>query len=92
MQIGISYIELSEVPSYFKPTRCTIRIIVHDVQEVYEKALKEGAKGVIPPHDFGSDQRAIITDGFGNTWYISSAIDEYPFFPDNSAFVNDSEL
>ena len=55
------------------PGPCSIYVYVPDVDAAYARALQAGAKSLAAPEDKPYQERqAGLTDGFGNTWWIST--------------------
>ncbi len=55
------------------PPPCSVYIYVPDIDAAYERALAAGAKSLAAPEDKPYQERqAGVTDGFGNTWWIST--------------------
>ena len=73
-QIGDSMIvlELAD-PPHASATRASIYVYVPDVDSAYEIALRHGAESVAAPADKPYQERSAgVTDGLGNTWWIST--------------------
>jgi uncharacterized glyoxalase superfamily protein PhnB len=69
IQIGGSTIMFSNSRDDWKPATANMFVYVEDADEVYAKALANGAESVMPP----ADQECGVTDPFGNVWWITSA-------------------
>lgn len=79
MQIGDSYIEMSEVQQGFQPMACAIHLYVEDADAVYKKAVEVGALSVMEPvTQFYGDREAFVIDPSGNHWYIATRIENIP--------------
>ncbi len=53
----------------------TIHLYVKNVDEVFAKAVAEGAKAVMPPADmFWGDRYGVLTDPFGHSWSIATHV------------------
>ncbi len=79
MQIGSSYIEMSEVQEGFRPMPCAIHLFVEDADAVYKKAVEVGALSVMEPTtQFYGDREAFVIDPSGNHWYIATRIENIP--------------
>lgn len=53
----------------------TIHLYVDNVDEVYARALKEGATSTMPPDDmFWGDRFCLIVDPFGHSWSIATHV------------------
>jgi PhnB protein len=77
LRIGDSIVELSEVRPGAEPTRMAIHLYVENMDVVYHTAIRAGAHPVSEPtyQPYG-DQESTVTDPFGNTWYISTHVED----------------
>lgn len=59
----------------FPPMKCALHLYVEDADEVYNRALKAGARSLYEPqnHDYG-ERSGGVEDPFGNHWYIATSI------------------
>ncbi len=59
----------------FPPMKNAIHLFVKDADEVYQRALKAGARSLYEPqnHDYG-ERSGGVEDPFGNHWYIATYI------------------
>ena len=57
----------------WKPRTADMFVYVDDADEVYKKALSEGATTVLEPADQSYGRSCGVTDPFGNVWWITSA-------------------
>lgn len=74
VRIGDSLIELGEAHGDSQPMPAAIHLFVDDVDSVYERALRAGAKSVEPPADKPYGERgAFVIDPFENQWFIATA-------------------
>jgi uncharacterized glyoxalase superfamily protein PhnB len=74
VRIGDSMIELGEAHGESQPMPAAIHIFVPDVDSTYERALRAGARPVMPPADKPYGERgAFVIDPFENHWYIATA-------------------
>jgi len=74
VRIGDSLIELGEAHGESQPMPAAIHLFVDDVDAVYERALRAGAKSVEPPADKPYGERsAYVVDPFENQWFIATA-------------------
>lgn len=74
VRIGDSLIELGEAHGESQPMPAAIHLFVADVDAVYERALRAGAKSVEPPADKPYGERgAFVIDPFENQWFIATA-------------------
>jgi PhnB protein len=75
MQIGDSVlvIEAGDLPPNLSPWVGAIYVYVEDVDAVYGRALKLGAKSLAQPDDKPYQERqAGFLDAAGNTWWIAT--------------------
>lgn len=73
-RIGDSIIEIGGgTNKEFPPTRSALHLFVPNVDEVYNQALKAGARPLYEPqdHDYG-ERSGGVEDPFGNQWYIAT--------------------
>lgn len=76
MQIGDSFIEMSEVQTGYKAMPCAIHLYVEDADAVFKKAVEVGAMAVMEPvTQFYGDREAFVIDPSGNHWYIATRIE-----------------
>jgi PhnB protein len=72
VKIGDSIVEMGEPP---QPQPTSLRAYVHDVDEVYRRALAAGAVSLNEPVDQSyGDREAGVRDPSGNVWFISKAL------------------
>ncbi len=64
----------SKFPSFHvSPWVGSIYVYVEDVDAVYGRAIRLGAKSIVPPEEIQYDERqASIIDPEGNTWWVST--------------------
>jgi uncharacterized glyoxalase superfamily protein PhnB len=83
IQIGDSYIFLNDEfpemgsvsPLGLKGTAVTIHLYVEDVDQLYQQAVKAGAKVTMPLADqFWGDRYGIVTDPYGHQWSMASHV------------------
>jgi len=77
LRIGDSMVELSDAKPGAEPTRMAIHLYVENMDVVYHTAIRAGAHPVSEPRfqPYG-DQESTLTDPFGNTWYISTHVED----------------
>jgi PhnB protein len=64
-------------PQHLNGTPVTIHLYVKNVDEVYNRAVQNGAKPLMPPKDmFWGDRYGQITDPFGHRWSIATHIQD----------------
>jgi PhnB protein len=85
LQIGDSMIMLSDTfpdmgapsPKQLGGSPVTMTVYVEDVDDVYERALKEGATSVRPVEDqFYGDRTGQFEDPFGHRWHVSTHVED----------------
>ncbi len=78
VRIGDSIIMLGEPMSKSDPPMMgTLYLYVSDADATYKRALRAGATSVMEPADqFWGDRMSGVTDGFGNTWWIATHIED----------------
>ena len=75
LKIGDSliWIEAGELPPHIAPWVGAVYVYVADVDSVYERAIRLGARLISPPEDKPYQERqAGFIDAGGNTWWIST--------------------
>ncbi len=73
LRIGDSIIAMGEAHGQFQPMPPALHLYVRDVDAVYAKALRAGAKSMYAPRDEAyGDRSGGVTDPFGNVWYIAT--------------------
>ena len=70
--IGESVIMIADATETYHPRPAGLFIYVDDCDEVYQKALQNGAETVTEPADQQYGRSAGVLDAFGNTWWITS--------------------
>ena len=64
-------------PKAYGGSAISIHLYVKDVDEVFQRAIKEGGKQVTGPETmFYGDRCACITDPFGHKWYLATHIED----------------
>jgi len=72
IRIGKSVIMFANSTDQYQVQNAGMFIYVDNVDEVYKKAIKEGAISLGEPADQSYGRTAGIKDPFGNTWWITS--------------------
>lgn len=72
IRIGKSVIMLANSTEQYQVQNASMFIYVDNTDEVYKKALKEGATNLLAPADQPYGRAAGIKDPFGNTWWITA--------------------
>ena len=80
IRIGDSMLELADASEQYPARPCGMHLYVPDTDALYERAVKAGATSVRAPEDtpYG-DRSAIVTDAFGNSWFIATHIKDVKF-------------
>ena len=77
IKIGNSMIMLAEAMGEWPPLPAMIYMYVENTDELYEKAIANGATSVMPPMDmFYGDRNAGVKDPGGNQWWIATHIED----------------
>lgn len=64
-------------PSSLGGTSVTLHLYVHDVDEVFNRAVEAGAQVLLPVADqFWGDRYGMIRDPFGHRWSIASRLED----------------
>src|SRR5262245_56531518 len=73
--IGDSAVELGEAHGPYQPMPTGLHVFVDDVDRVYDRALRAGAKTDFAPNDAPYGQRvAGVIDDNGNRWFIAALL------------------
>jgi PhnB protein len=87
LQIGDSVIMLSDEypemqvhgPKAIGGTPVTVHVYVENVDDVFERAVKRGAKPLRPVQDqFYGDRSGQFEDPFGHRWNVASHVEDVP--------------
>lgn len=75
VRIGDSMLMISDAPN--EPIPCMLHLYVHDVDAVYEQAVKAGGESLREPkNEFYGDRSAGVKDDWGNTWWLATRIED----------------
>ena len=75
VHIGDSAVELGEAHGEYQPMPTGLHVFVDDVDRVYDRAVRAGAKTDFAPNDTPYGQRiAGVTDDNGNRWFIAALL------------------
>jgi PhnB protein len=74
LKIGNSVIMFADSTSQIAPQNAGLYVIVENADETYKAALAQGAVSVMEPSDKEYGRSSGVTDPFGNTWWITSAL------------------
>jgi len=72
MQIGENTIMFTDATDDFPEQNAGLFIYVANCDETYEKALANGATGIMQPTNQDYGRGAGVKDAFGNTWWITA--------------------
>jgi uncharacterized glyoxalase superfamily protein PhnB len=76
-KIGDSVIMLGEANEQYGPTPCGFVLYVPDTDATYRRALAAGATSLREPSDqFYGDRTAGVKDVAGNSWWISTHVED----------------
>lgn len=75
VQIGTSVIMFAESTAECPPQTAGIFIYVDNADEVFRKALEEGAVGIMDISDQSYGRSCGVQDPFGNTWWITTDLE-----------------
>ncbi len=66
-------------PQSLGGTATTLLLYVENVDEVFDRAVKAGAKAVRPVEDqFYGDRSGLLEDPFGHAWMVASHVEDVP--------------
>jgi PhnB protein len=73
LRINGSTIMCAEATDQWRPNTAGLFVYVKDADEIYKKAIAEGAVTIMEPADQPYGRSCGVTDPFGNIWWITSA-------------------
>ncbi len=76
IQIGDNTLELDEAHGEFQPMPCHLHLHVEDADAMYARALRAGATSIDAPSDKPYGRSGGVKDAFGNSWYMTSPLQE----------------
>jgi uncharacterized glyoxalase superfamily protein PhnB len=76
VQIGDNTLELDEAHGEFQPMPCHLHLHVDDADAMYARALRAGATSIDPPSNKPYGRSGGVKDPFGNSWYVTSPLQE----------------
>src|SRR5207244_717345 len=75
VRIGDSMLMIDGSPDYMGPRKsATLRVLVPNSDEVYQRALEAGAVSTYPMTENYGERFGCVRDRFGNQWIISTQI------------------
>ncbi len=72
VSIGDSVIMFADATEQYPPQNAGMFLYVDDCDEIFNKAIDNGATEIMPPADQSYGRSAGIKDPFGNAWWITS--------------------
>jgi PhnB protein len=80
VRIGDSIVMLGEAGPRSGSANASLHLYVRDVDATYKAALKAGAASLSEPtNQFYGDRSAGVKDASGNTWYLSTHVEDVPY-------------
>jgi PhnB protein len=77
--IGDSVVMVADATEQFPPKSGLLHLYVPDCDATYQRALEAGATSTQEPTDqFYGDRSGGVTDAWGNTWWISTHVEDVP--------------
>lgn len=77
LRIGDSVIMVADATGEHEPFPAMLHIYTEDCDLVFKRAVEAGATPEREPSDqFYGDRNASVRDGFGNTWFMSTHIED----------------
>jgi uncharacterized glyoxalase superfamily protein PhnB len=75
VRFGDSILEMSEAHDQYGPMPTGLHFYVPDVDAVYERAIRAGARSISAPADHPYGERgAGVTDPAGNSWFVATPL------------------
>jgi PhnB protein len=76
IQIGDNTLEIDEAHGEFQPMPCHLHLHVADADAMYSRAMRAGATSMDAPSDKPYGHSGAVKDAFGNTWYVTSPLQQ----------------
>ena len=76
VQIGDNTLEVDEAHGEFQPMPCHLHLHVDDADALYARALRAGAASIDAPSNKPYGRSSGVKDPFGNSWYITSPLQQ----------------
>ena len=76
VQIGDNTLEIDEAHGEFQPMPCHLHLHVDDADAIYARAMRAGATSIDAPSNKPYGRSGGVKDLFGNSWYITSALQQ----------------
>src|SRR5262249_24168573 len=79
LSIGDSIVMVSDASSQWPARSGAVYLYIEDVDSVYQRALRAGAKSIREPaNQFYGDRSAGVEDPVGNYWGIATHVEDVP--------------
>jgi uncharacterized glyoxalase superfamily protein PhnB len=77
VRIGDSVVMLADASDQHPPAPCVLHLYTEDTDAAYQRALKAGGTSLREPAtQFYGDRSAGVKDPFGNSWWISTHVED----------------
>ena len=76
IQIGDNTLEVDEAHGEFQPMPCHLHLHVDDADAMHARALRAGATSIDAPSDKPYGRSGGVKDAFGNSWYVTSPLQQ----------------
>jgi uncharacterized glyoxalase superfamily protein PhnB len=76
LQIQDAVIMLADATEVYKPLPGSFFLYVEGVDEIFEKAIANGAAPIEKPADKDYGRSCGFSDAFGNTWWVTTPIEK----------------
>jgi PhnB protein len=76
IRIGDNTLEIDEAHGEFQPMPCHLHLHVVDADAMYARAMRTGATSIDAPSDKPYGRSGAVKDAFGNTWYMTSPLQQ----------------
>jgi len=76
IRIGDNTLEIDEAHAEFQPMPCHLHLHVNDADAMFARAIRAGATSIDAPSDKPYGRSGGVKDPFGNSWYITSPLQQ----------------
>lgn len=76
IRIGDNTLEIDEAHGEFQPMPCHLHLHIDDADAFYRRAIEAGATSLDAPSDKPYGRSGGVKDAFGNSWYVTSPLQE----------------
>ena len=76
LQIQDAVIMLADATEVYKPLTGSMFLYIEGVDEIFERAVANGATPIEKPADKGYGRSCGFGDAFGNTWWVTTPIEK----------------